>query len=60
MTPTLSVEAVHDRLIWLALAAVAVKLDGAVGGVVSTAEGDAEKAAICATQVPPVTVAVAA
>ena len=51
MTPTLSVEAVHARLIWLALAAVAVKLDGAVGGVVSP-EADAEKVAICMTQGP--------
>src|SRR5213594_4377189 len=35
VTPTLSVEAVHARLIWLLLAAVAVRLDGAVGGLVS-------------------------
>src|SRR2546428_13199901 len=36
-TPTSSVEAVHARLIWLLLAAVAVRFDGAVGGVVSGA-----------------------
>src|SRR2546425_13121288 len=35
VTPTLSVDAVQARLIWLADAAVAVRLDGAVGGVVS-------------------------
>jgi hypothetical protein len=34
-TPTLSVEAVHARLIDVASAAVAVKFAGAVGGVVS-------------------------
>jgi len=28
----LSVEAVHERLIWVLLAAVVVRLDGAVGG----------------------------
>ena len=35
VTPTLSVEAVHERLIWVAEAAPAVRLAGAVGGVVS-------------------------
>jgi hypothetical protein len=35
VTPTLSVEAVQERLICVAEAAVAVKLLGAVGGVVS-------------------------
>ena len=34
-TPTLSVDAVQDRLIWELEAAVAVKFEGAVGGVVS-------------------------
>ena len=34
-TPTLSVAAVHDISIWLLLTAVAVRSDGAVGGVVS-------------------------
>ncbi len=33
----MSVEAVQERLIWLALMLVAVRLAGAVGGVVSTA-----------------------
>src|SRR2546422_9890328 len=37
VTPTLSVDAVQARLIWLAVAAVAVRLDGAEGGVVSGA-----------------------
>src|SRR2546425_40085 len=35
VTPTSSVEAVHARLIWLLLTAVAVGFDGAVGGLVS-------------------------
>src|SRR5438128_10066327 len=39
VTPTLSVEAVHARLIWLLLAAVAVRFDGAVGGLVSGVVG---------------------
>src|SRR3989449_10372472 len=39
VTPTLSVDAVQARLIWLADAAVAVRLDGAVGGVVSGGAG---------------------
>ena len=39
MTPTLSVEAVQLRLIWVALAAVAVSPDGVDGGVVSGAAG---------------------
>jgi hypothetical protein len=39
VTPTVSVEAVQARLIWLLLAAVALRLDGAVGGVVSGAAG---------------------
>jgi len=38
-TPTLSVEAVQLRLIWVAPAAVAVSPVGAVGGVVSGAAG---------------------
>jgi hypothetical protein len=37
VTPTLSVAAVHARLICVAPAAVAVSPVGAVGGVVSTA-----------------------
>ena len=37
MTPTLSVDAVQLRLIWLELAAVAVRFEGAVGACVSTA-----------------------
>jgi hypothetical protein len=37
VTPTLSVEAVHVRLIRVPLAAEAVKFEGAVGGVVSAA-----------------------
>jgi len=32
VTPMLSVEAVHERLIWLLLATVVVRLDGAEGG----------------------------
>ncbi len=39
VTPTLSVEAVQDRLICVVEAAVAVKFVGAVGGVVSAAAG---------------------
>src|SRR2546422_9134973 len=39
VTPTLSVDAVQARLIWLADAAVAVRLDGAEGGVVSGGAG---------------------
>src|SRR2546427_12877659 len=39
VTPTLSVEAVHPRLIWLLLAAVALKSEGGVGGVVSGGAG---------------------
>jgi hypothetical protein len=39
VTPTLSVDAVHDRLICAGEAAVAVKLAGAVGGVVSGCGG---------------------
>src|SRR5437870_10848881 len=39
VTPTLSVEAVHPRLIWLLLAAVALKSEGGVGGVVSGGGG---------------------
>lgn len=39
VTPTLSVDAVQTRLICVADAAVAVKFVGAVGGVVSGAEG---------------------
>ena len=39
VTPTLSVAAVHARLIWLLLAAVAVRFDGAVGACVSGAAG---------------------
>ena len=39
VTPTLSVEAVQLRLIWVALAAVAVSPDGVDGGVVSGAAG---------------------
>ena len=35
VTPTLSVEAVQERLICEELAGAAIKLDGAVGGVVS-------------------------
>ena len=37
VTPTLSVEAVHDKLICVVEAAVAVRFVGAVGGVVSAA-----------------------
>jgi len=37
VTPTLSVEAVQLKLIWLPLIAVAVRLAGAVGGCVSGA-----------------------
>ena len=39
VTPTLSVEAVHDKLICVVEAAVAVRFVGAVGGVVSAAAG---------------------
>ena len=39
VTPTLSVEAVHDKLICDVEAAVAVRFVGAVGGVVSAAAG---------------------
>ena len=39
MTPTLSVDAVQLRLIWVALAAVAVSPVGVDGGVVSGAAG---------------------
>src|SRR3989442_11702670 len=39
VTPTSSVEAVHPRLIWLLLAAVALKSEGGVGGVVSGGAG---------------------
>ena len=39
VTPTLSVEAVQERLTCVAEAAVAVKFVGAVGGVVSGAAG---------------------
>jgi hypothetical protein len=39
VTPTLSVEAVQERLIWVLEAAVAAKLVGAVGGVVSGPAG---------------------
>ena len=39
MTPTLSVDAVQLRLIWVADAAVAVSLPGAVGACVSGAAG---------------------
>ena len=39
MTPTLSVEAVQFRLIWVALTAVAVSPEGVDGGVVSGAAG---------------------
>jgi len=39
VTPTLSVEAVHDKLICVVDAAVAVRFVGAVGGVVSVAAG---------------------
>ena len=42
MTPTLSVEAVQLRLIWVAPAAVAVSPDGVDGGVVSGAVGTIE------------------
>ncbi len=35
MTPVASVDAVQLKLIWLMEAAVAVRLDGLVGGVVS-------------------------
>ena len=49
LTLTLSVDAAHERLIWLEDATVAVKLDGAVGGVVSPVEPDPEarNATIC-------------
>ena len=39
VTPTLSVDAVQLRLIWVALAADAVSPEGVVGGVVSGAAG---------------------
>ena len=39
VTPTLSVDAVHDKLICVVEAAVAVRFVGAVGGVVSAAAG---------------------
>src|SRR2546425_2491408 len=39
VTRTSSVEAVHPRLIWLLLAAVALKSEGGVGGVVSGGAG---------------------
>ena len=45
VTPTLSVEAVHVRLIDVAKIAVAVKFAGAVGGVVSCIDGGAPKLA---------------
>ena len=38
MTPTLSVEAIQLRLIWLLLMAAAVRPDGAEGGCVSGVE----------------------
>src|SRR5256712_13999451 len=41
VTPTSSVEAVHARLIWLLLAAVAVKPEGDVGGGVACVGGAA-------------------
>jgi hypothetical protein len=37
VTPTLSVAAIQLRLIWLLLAAVALRLPGALGAVVSAA-----------------------
>ena len=39
VTPTLSVDAVQLRLIWLPLAAVAVRFDGVLGGCESEADG---------------------
>ena len=56
-----SVDVVQARLICVALAGVAVRLAGAVGGVVSGG-GDvaaARKATICATHAPVVSAAVA-
>jgi hypothetical protein len=43
VTPTLSVDAVHDKLTCAGEAAVAVKLVGAVGGVVSGGGGVVEE-----------------
>jgi len=42
VTPTLSVDAVHDKLTCAGEAAVAIKLAGAVGGVVSWVDGALE------------------
>ena len=51
VTPTLSVEAPQLRLIWLVPAAVAYRLLGAVGGVVS--EGAVTVTWACAVQLLP-------
>ena len=58
MTPTLSVDAVHDRLIWVLEAAVALRPVGTDGGVVS--EPAALNATTCMTQPLLFCVAVAA
>ena len=51
--PPVSVEAVHERLIWLQLAAEAVKPVGIVGGVVSEqADVVAEAAVLCTDWLP--------
>ena len=60
VTPTLSVDAVQLRLIWLPLTAVAVRFVGAVGGCVSPPPPTGVRnATICIIHAPDVTGAVA-
>ena len=52
VTPTLSVDAVQLRLIWLPLTAVAVRVPGVLGGCVSGPTGGVRNATICITHAP--------